>query len=52
LSEDEIAGLRDMFKMLDTDNSGQIMSEELRSGLKRVGANLKGLGNCNINLRN
>ncbi|TVU41479.1 hypothetical protein EJB05_15001 [Eragrostis curvula] len=41
LSEDEIAGLREMFKMLDTDNSGQITLEELRSGLKRVGANLK-----------
>ena len=27
--------------MLDTDNSGQITLEELKSGLKRVGANLK-----------
>ncbi|RLN35348.1 calcium-dependent protein kinase 26-like isoform X2 [Panicum miliaceum] len=43
LSEDEIAGLREMFKMLDTDNSGQITLEELKSGLKRVGANLKDL---------
>jgi calcium-dependent protein kinase len=41
LSEDEIAGLREMFKMLDTDNSGQITLEELKNGLKRVGANLK-----------
>lgn len=41
MSEDEIAGLREMFKMLDTDNSGQITLEELKSGLKRVGANLK-----------
>ncbi|KAL6880192.1 hypothetical protein ACP4OV_011757 [Aristida adscensionis] len=41
LSEDEIAGLREMFKMLDTDNSGHITLEELRRGLKRVGANLK-----------
>ncbi|PUZ68472.1 hypothetical protein GQ55_2G031600 [Panicum hallii var. hallii] len=41
LSEDEIAGLREMFKMLDTDNSGQITLEELKFGLKRVGANLK-----------
>ncbi|CAD6226687.1 unnamed protein product [Miscanthus lutarioriparius] len=41
LSEDEIAGLREMFKMLDTDNSGQITLEELKSGLKRIGANLK-----------
>ncbi|KAL6647025.1 hypothetical protein ACP70R_014462 [Stipagrostis hirtigluma subsp. patula] len=41
LSEDEIAGLREMFKMLDTDNSGHITLEELKRGLKRVGANLK-----------
>ncbi|CAL5066972.1 unnamed protein product [Urochloa decumbens] len=41
LSEDEIAGLREMFKMLDTDNSGQITLEELKNGLKRIGANLK-----------
>uniref|UniRef100_A0A0D9WVR6 non-specific serine/threonine protein kinase n=1 Tax=Leersia perrieri TaxID=77586 RepID=A0A0D9WVR6_9ORYZ len=41
LSEDEIAGLREMFKMLDTDNSGQITLEELKTGLQRVGANLK-----------
>ncbi|KAL5198199.1 hypothetical protein ABZP36_001711 [Zizania latifolia] len=41
LSEDEIAGLREMFKMLDTDNSGQITLEELKTGLERVGANLK-----------
>ncbi|XP_008798697.1 calcium-dependent protein kinase 10-like [Phoenix dactylifera] len=41
LSEDEIAGLKEMFKMIDTDNSGQITFEELKAGLKRVGANLK-----------
>ncbi|XP_010263084.1 PREDICTED: calcium-dependent protein kinase 1-like [Nelumbo nucifera] len=41
LSEDEIAGLREMFKMIDTDNSGHITFEELKAGLKRVGANLK-----------
>ncbi|KAM0827038.1 hypothetical protein ACQ4PT_068455 [Festuca glaucescens] len=41
LSEDEIAGLKEMFKMLDTDNSGQITLEELKTGLCRVGANLK-----------
>ncbi|KAJ0982611.1 hypothetical protein J5N97_010866 [Dioscorea zingiberensis] len=41
LSEDEIAGLKEMFKMLDTDNSGQITFEELKAGLERVGANLK-----------
>lgn len=41
LSEEEIAGLREMFKMIDADNSGQITFEELKAGLKRVGANLK-----------
>ncbi|KAG0520844.1 hypothetical protein BDA96_08G109100 [Sorghum bicolor] len=41
LSEEEIAGLKEMFKMMDTDNSGQINFEELKSGLQRVGANMK-----------
>ncbi|KAM7525339.1 hypothetical protein LguiA_015241 [Lonicera macranthoides] len=41
LSEEEIAGLKEMFKMIDTDNSGQITLEELKNGLERVGANLK-----------
>ncbi|KAK9170242.1 hypothetical protein Syun_002382 [Stephania yunnanensis] len=41
LSDEEIAGLKEMFKMIDTDNSGQITFEELKEGLKRVGANLK-----------
>ncbi|KAE8779285.1 calcium-dependent protein kinase 26-like [Hordeum vulgare] len=40
LSEEEIAGLKEMFKMLDTDNSGHITLEELKSGLRRVGATL------------
>ncbi|CAN6458114.1 unnamed protein product [Victoria cruziana] len=40
LSEEEIAGLKEMFNMIDTDNSGSITFEELKAGLKRVGANL------------
>ncbi|KAF5200120.1 Calcium-dependent protein kinase [Thalictrum thalictroides] len=40
LSEEEIAGLKEMFKMIDTDNSGHITLEELKAGLERVGANL------------
>lgn len=40
LSEEEIAGLKEMFKMIDTDNSGQITFEELKDGLQRSGANL------------
>ncbi|XP_020233115.1 calcium-dependent protein kinase 10 [Cajanus cajan] len=40
LSEEEIAGLKEMFKMIDTDNSGQITFEELNVGLKKFGANL------------
>jgi len=30
-----------MFKMIDTDNSGQITLEELKNGLERVGSVLK-----------
>lgn len=41
LSEEEIAGLKEMFKMIDEDNSGHITLEELKTGLERVGANLK-----------
>ncbi|KAK9078569.1 hypothetical protein SSX86_002626 [Deinandra increscens subsp. villosa] len=40
LSEEEIAGLKQMFKMMDTDNSGYITFQELKDGLKRFGANL------------
>ncbi|XP_073134214.1 calcium-dependent protein kinase 26-like [Henckelia pumila] len=40
LCEEEIAGLKEMFKMIDTDNSGHITFEELKNGLKRFGANL------------
>ncbi|KAE8713145.1 Calcium-dependent protein kinase 1 [Hibiscus syriacus] len=40
LSEEEIAGLKEIFKMIDTDGSGQITYDELKDGLKRFGANL------------
>ncbi|XP_057524896.1 calcium-dependent protein kinase 20-like isoform X2 [Amaranthus tricolor] len=40
LSEEEIAGLKQMFKMIDADNSGHITLEELKKGLEKVGANL------------
>lgn len=40
LSEEEIAGLKEMFKMIDTDNSGQITFDELKVGLKKFGTNL------------
>ncbi|XP_051152566.1 calcium-dependent protein kinase 26-like isoform X2 [Andrographis paniculata] len=40
LSEEEIAGLKEMFKAIDTDSSGHITFEELKIGLRRFGANL------------
>ncbi|KAJ8490517.1 hypothetical protein OPV22_012238 [Ensete ventricosum] len=41
LSEEEIAGLREMFQAMDTDNSGAITFDELKEGLRRYGSNLK-----------
>ncbi|KAK5837075.1 hypothetical protein PVK06_012885 [Gossypium arboreum] len=41
LSEEEIAGLREMFKSMDTDNSGAITFDELKAGLRRYGSTLK-----------
>ncbi|KAI3721910.1 hypothetical protein L2E82_32929 [Cichorium intybus] len=43
LSEEEIAGLKEMFKNMDTDGSGQITLEELKEGLVKAGANFKDL---------
>ncbi|XVF55711.1 hypothetical protein PTKIN_Ptkin06aG0058900 [Pterospermum kingtungense] len=40
LSKEEIVGLKEIFKMIDIENSGQITYEELESGLKRFGASL------------
>lgn len=41
LSGEEIAGLKQMFKMIDADNSGHITVEELKKGLEKVGSKLK-----------
>lgn len=40
LSEEEIGGLKELFKMIDTDNSGTITFDELKVGLRRVGSKL------------
>ena len=40
LSEEEIAGLKEIFKMMDTDNSGAITFDELKAGLERLGSGL------------
>ncbi|CAI5955955.1 unnamed protein product [Closterium sp. NIES-64] len=40
MSEEEISGLKETFKMMDTDGSGTITYEELRAGLKRIGSTL------------
>ncbi|CDP07348.1 unnamed protein product [Coffea canephora] len=40
LSEEEIKGLRQMFNNMDTDRSGTITYEELKTGLSRLGSKL------------
>ncbi|KAK8504833.1 hypothetical protein V6N13_056164 [Hibiscus sabdariffa] len=40
LSEEEIQGLKEMFKGMDTDNSGTITLEELQQGLAKQGTKL------------
>ncbi|XP_059315358.1 calcium-dependent protein kinase 17-like [Lycium ferocissimum] len=40
LSEEEIMGLKQMFKSMDTDNSGAITLEELKQGLAKQGTKL------------
>ncbi|PQQ18376.1 calcium-dependent protein kinase 2 [Prunus yedoensis var. nudiflora] len=40
LSEEEIKGLKAMFTNMDTDNSGTITYEELKTGLARIGSRL------------
>lgn len=43
LSEEEIMGLKEMFKSIDTDNSGTITLEELKQGLAKQGTKLSEL---------
>ncbi|EXC10389.1 Calcium-dependent protein kinase 17 [Morus notabilis] len=43
LSEEEIMGLKQMFKAMDTDNSGTITLEELKQGLAKQGTRLSEL---------
>ncbi|KAF5460599.1 hypothetical protein F2P56_020458 [Juglans regia] len=40
LSEEEIIGLKEMFKSMDTDNSGTVTLEELKVGLPKLGTKL------------
>lgn len=40
LSEEEIQGLKEMFKSMDSDNSGTITLEELKQGLAKQGTKL------------
>jgi len=40
LSEEEIMGLKEMFKGMDTDNNGTITLEELKQGLTKQGTKL------------
>ncbi|KAL0692250.1 hypothetical protein Bca4012_059430 [Brassica carinata] len=40
LSEEEIGGLKELFKMIDTDNSGTITFEELKDSIRCVGSEL------------
>lgn len=40
LSEEEIIGLKEMFKSMDTDDSGTITFEELKAGLPKLGTKL------------
>jgi calcium-dependent protein kinase len=40
LSEEEIRGLKEMFKSMDIDNSGTVTFEELKNGLARFGSKI------------
>lgn len=38
LSEEDVKGLKHMFSSMDTDRSGTITFEELKTGLKQLGS--------------
>ncbi|XP_008802050.2 calcium-dependent protein kinase 1-like [Phoenix dactylifera] len=40
LSEEEIMGLKEMFKSMDTDNSGTVTFEELNAGIPKLGTKI------------
>ncbi|CAD5194369.1 unnamed protein product [Musa acuminata subsp. malaccensis] len=40
LSVEEVEVIRDMFKLMDTDNNGKVSFEELKTGLQKVGSQL------------
>lgn len=40
LSLEEVEIIRDMFKLMDTDNDGKVSYEELKAGLRKVGSQL------------
>lgn len=37
LSVEEVAGIKEMFQMMDTSNTGNITLEELKVGLQKIG---------------
>ncbi|KAG8082975.1 hypothetical protein GUJ93_ZPchr0014g47349 [Zizania palustris] len=41
LSEEEIAGLKEMFQTMDTDNSGAITYDKLKEGFRKYGSTLR-----------
>eukprot|EP00252_Welwitschia_mirabilis_P021500 TRINITY_DN5531_c0_g1_i1.p1 TRINITY_DN5531_c0_g1~~TRINITY_DN5531_c0_g1_i1.p1 ORF type:complete len:532 (+),score=105.41 TRINITY_DN5531_c0_g1_i1:987-2582(+) len=40
LSVEEVEGIKDMFKKMDTDNNGDITFDELKTGLQKLGSQL------------
>jgi calcium-dependent protein kinase len=40
LSAEEVEDIKDMFKLMDTDNDGIVTYEDLKSGLKKFGSHL------------